>query len=189
MNLGAEHASGEHLLFLNDDTEVISNDWLENMLQYSQQPGIGAVGAKLLFPNKNIQHAGVILLRGDPGHPYYNHGYDHPGYYLSAQVTRNYLAVTGACLMTRTELFRNVGGFDTSFPLYYNVVDYCLRVHERGYRIVYTPYAELFHYESVSRDGPGTVKPEEIAFFHSRWKQKYPVDPYYNPNLPVDRLY
>ena len=92
MNFGAEHASGQHLVFLNDDTEVKSPEWIENMLEYSQQPGIGAVGARLLFPNEHIQHAGVVLIKGAPSHPYHNHPSDDRGYYLSTQVTRNYLA-------------------------------------------------------------------------------------------------
>jgi GT2 family glycosyltransferase len=189
MNLGASHASGDHLVFLNDDTQVLSADWIENLLQYSQQPKVGAVGAKLLFPNGRIQHAGVLLLGGNPGHAYYNHPPDEVGYYLSAQLPRNYLAVTGACMMTRADLFRDIGGFDTAFPLNYNDVDYCLRLRERGFRIVYTPYAELYHYESVSKGDPGAVSGEELTRFHSRWAERFYLDPYYNPNLPVDYPY
>jgi GT2 family glycosyltransferase len=189
INLGCDLASGDHLVLLNDDVEVITPDWIENMLQYSQQPEIGAVGAKLLFPNGRIQHAGVVILGGCPGHPYHNHPEEEVGYYLSVQLPRNYLAVTGACMMTKTSLFREMKGFDPAFPLNYNDVDYCLRVHERGLRVVYTPYAELFHYESMSKEGPGSVNPEELSRFQSRWVEKYYLDPYYNPNLPLDYPY
>jgi GT2 family glycosyltransferase len=189
MNLGAQHASGEHLVFLNDDVEVISPDWIEAMLEFSQQDGIGAVGAKLLFPSNRIQHAGVVLLNGLPGHPYYNHPAEDAGYYRSVQVARNYLAVTGACMMTKTALFRSLEGFDEDFPLNYNDVDYCLRLHDRGERSVYTPHAELYHYESVSRENPRGVGDDEVVVFEEKWKSRYFLDPYYNPNLPADIPY
>ena len=189
INLGAGHASGEHLIILNDDIEVIAPDWIENMLRYSQQPGVGAVGAKLLFPNNRIQHAGVVLLNGAPGHPYYNHPSEDIGYFLSAQVARNYIAVTGACMMTRHELWDKVGGFSEDFPLNYNDVDYCLKVRELGCRTVYVPEVELYHYESVSREAARGVKPGELDHFQSKWLERYFLDPYYNPNLPTDHLY
>jgi GT2 family glycosyltransferase len=189
INLGARRASGEHLIILNDDIEVIAPDWIENMLRYSQQPGIGAVGAKLLFPNNRIQHAGVVLLNGAPGHPYYNHPAEDIGYFLSAQVARNYIAVTGACMMTRHELWDKVGGFSEDFPLNYNDVDYCLKERELGCRTVYVPEVELYHYESVSREAARGVKPGELEHFQSKWLERYFLDPYYNPNLPTDHLY
>lgn len=189
INLGCAQASGEHLVILNDDIEVISPDWIENMLQYSQHPEIGAVGAKLLFSSGRIQHAGVLILSGCPAHPYYNHPKEEVGYYLSAQLARNYLAVTGACMMTRASVFRDLRGFDPAFPLNYNDVDYCLRARERSLRVVYTPYAELYHYESMSKVEPGSVSPEELSQFQSRWIDKYYLDPYYNPNLPLDYPY
>jgi GT2 family glycosyltransferase len=189
INLGARHATGEHLIILNDDIEVIAPDWIENMLRYSQQPGIGAVGAKLLFPNNRIQHAGVVLLNGAPGHPYYNHPSEDLGYFLSAQVARNYIAVTGACMMTRHELWDKVGGFSEDFPLNYNDVDYCLKLRELGCRTVYVPEVELYHYESVSREAARGVKPGELDHFQAKWLERYFLDPYYNPNLPTDHLY
>lgn len=189
INLGARHASGEHLILLNDDIEVIAPDWIENMLRYSQQPEIGAVGAKLLFPNQRIQHAGVLLLNGTPGHCYYDHPPDEIGYYLSVQLVRNYIAVTGACMMTRHELWDQVGGFSEDFPLNYNDVDYCLKVREAGCRTVYVPEAELFHYESVSREAARGVKEGELEHFQAKWLDRYFLDPYYNPNLPVDYPY
>jgi len=189
INLGARHATGEHFVLLNDDIEVISPDWIEQMLQYSQQPAVGAVGAKLLFPNRRIQHAGVVLLNGQPGHAYYNHPPEEIGYYLSVQVARNYLAVTGACAMTRAEVFREVGGYSEDFPLNYNDVDYGLKLREKGYRSVYVPEAELIHYESVSKEGAGGVRPGELEKLRRKWGSSYFVDPYYNPNLPQDCLY
>lgn len=189
MNLGARNAHGEHLILLNDDIKVISPEWIERMLQYSQQQEIGAVGAKLLFPNRRIQHAGIMLLNGDPGHPYYNHPPQEIGYYLSAVVPRNYLAVTGACTMTRTALYWDVGGYSEDFPLNYNDVDYGLKLREKGYRSVYVPEAELLHFESVSKEGAGGVRAGELEKFRRKWGSRYFVDPYYNPNLPQDCLY
>lgn len=189
INLGAAQAEGEHLLLLNDDTRVVTPDWIQDLLQYSQQPAIGAVGAKLLFPGGRIQHAGIILLDGNPGHAYYDQPEDEPGYFVSAQVARNYLAVTGACLMTRREVFEEVGGFSEEFSLNYNDVDFCLKLHQRGYRIVYVPEAVLYHYESLSKEGAGGVSAEELDRFHNKWGQHYLVDPYYNPNLPADSPY
>jgi GT2 family glycosyltransferase len=189
INLGATHATGDHLVLLNDDIEVISPDWIEQMLQYSQQPGIGAVGAKLLFPSGRIQHAGIVLLNGNPGHAYYNHPPDEIGYYLSVQLTRNYIAVTGACTMTKADVFREVGGYSEDFPLNYNDVDYGLKLRGKGYRSVYAPGAELYHYESVSKEGAGNIRPGELDKFHRKWGSRYFVDPYYNPNLPQDYPY
>lgn len=189
INLGARHATGEHLIIQNDDTEVIAADWIEHMLRYSQDPGVGAVGVKLLFPNNRIQHAGVILMNGAPGHPYYNHPADEVGYFLSAQVPRNYIAVTGACMMTRHELWDRVGGFGEDFPLNYNDVDYCLKVRDQGCRTVYVPEATLYHYESVSREAAHGVKPGELEHFRAKWMERYFLDPFYNPNLPMDYPY
>jgi O-antigen biosynthesis protein len=189
MNLGALHATGDHVVLLNDDIEVISPDWIQQMLQYSQQPGIGAVGAKLLFPNRRIQHAGVVLLNGSPGHPYYNHPPEEIGYYLTVLLARNCIAVTGACTMTRAAVFREVGGYSVDFPLNYNDVDYGLKLREKGYRTVYVPEAELLHYESVSKEGAGGVRPGELDKFRRKWGERYTVDPYYNPNLPQDYPY
>ena len=189
LNLGVRHASGEQVLTLNDDIDVISPDWIETMLRYSQQPKVGAVGAKLLFPNDTIQHAGVVLLNGSPGHVYHHHPAGTAGYFLSAQVARNYIAVTGACMMTRHELWDKVGGYGEEFPLNYNDVDYCLKLRDEGYRTVFVPEAELYHYESVSREAAGGVKPGELEHFQAKWIERYFLDPYYNPNLPSEYPY
>jgi GT2 family glycosyltransferase len=180
INLGAEEARGDYLLLLNDDIEVITPDWLESMLEFAQQPEVGAVGAKLLFPSGRIQHAGVTVLDGNPGHPFYSARNDHPGYFCSNIALRNWSAVTGACLMTRARVFREAGGFDERFPLNYNDVDFCLRLGSAGLRVVCTPYAQLYHHEAVTKSG---VHAEELERFKARWGERWGRDPYYNPNL------
>ena len=176
-NLGAKQAAGSHLLFLNDGVEVITPDWLQCLLEYSQQAEIGAVGAKLLFPDGRLQHAGVFILRGSPGHPYYGAPGDGPGYFHSNVVPRNYSAVTGACLMTRAEVFGAMGGFDETFFLNYNDVDYCLKVVRSGRRVVCTPFAQLLHHEAVSKPG---VFGSELAQFKKRWPEWCEEDPYFS---------
>jgi glycosyltransferase involved in cell wall biosynthesis len=178
MNLGCLSAEGDHLVTLNDDVEVISPDWIESMLEFSQLPDIGAVGAQLLFPDNTMQHAGVTILDGNPGHPFYRCPADHPGYYFSSQVHRNWSAVTAACMMTRTDVFKSVGGFTESFPLNYNDVDYCLKAMQSKKRIVCVPFAKLYHHESLTKSG---TYAEELAQFKQAWGTR--PDPYYNPNL------
>jgi GT2 family glycosyltransferase len=180
MNRGAALASGTHFLFLNDDTEVISPDWLEALLEFSQQPEIGAVGARLLFPDGRLQHAGIVILNGCPVHPFYGQPGDHPGYEHNNLAPRNCSAVTGACLMTRADVFRDVGGFTEALDLNYNDIDYCLKVSARGRRIVFTPYAELVHHEAATK--PGLFR-HELNVFMERWRKHGPRDPYYNPNF------
>jgi GT2 family glycosyltransferase len=183
MNLGARHAAGEHLLFLNDDVEVIGPGWMRAMLEYSQQPGVGAVGAKLYFPNDAVQHAGVIIPPvGSPAHVYHAFPPKRQAGIADLGVVRNYSAVTGACLMTRAEVFADLGGFDVGFPVNYNDVDYCLKVRERGLRVVFTPYAELYHFESLSRVGSADhgIRPEELARFAGRWGHVAKRDPYHD---------
>jgi GT2 family glycosyltransferase len=180
MNRGAEAAGGGQLLFLNDDTEVIAGGWLEALLEFSQQPEVGAVGAKLCYPDGRLQHAGIVLYDGDPRHCFRLFPGDHPGYFCGNLVHRNCSAVTGACLMTRADLFRAIGGFDLGFPVNYSDVDYCLKLRSRGLRIVWTPYAELYHHESVSK--AGLFQHEQDAFLR-RWRGQFARDPYYNPNL------
>lgn len=187
MNLGGQAAQGEILLMLNDDTEVITPDWIEVMVGLAQQKQIGAVGAKLFYPNGRLQHAGILILEGTPSHAFHNGVGSYDGYYCSNIVNRNYLGVTGACLMMRQEVFVELNGFDETFPLNYNDVDLCLRAHEAGYRNVYTPDAELIHYESVSR-GRG-LHPGELEHLHGKFAHtNYMVDdPYYNHYLSVRR--
>ncbi len=185
MNLGAAKAEGDHLLFLNDDIEVITPDWLECMLEYSQLPEVAAVGARLLFPDGRLQHAGAAVVGGLPAHTCYACPGTDPGYARYNLIPRNVSAVTGACLMTRAEVFHGLGGFCEAFPLNYNDVDYCLRAICDGRRVVYTPFAQLYHFESVSRD-PG-IFPAELEEFLRRWGERWKRDPYYSPHFATDR--
>ncbi len=184
INTGVAKAQGQFLLLLNDDTQVLTPDWLESMLELAQQTEIGAVGAKLLLPDRKIQHVGVILLEGDPCHALYGFDSEHPGYYCSNIVIRNYLAVTAACLMMRQEVFQHLGGLDEEFPLNYNDVDLCLKAHQAGFRNVVTPYAQLIHYESATRQKGLT--PGEWSQLNNKWNNYFKTlgaDPYYNRNL------
>src|SRR5262249_4264828 len=185
-NVAAEAAAGEHLLFLNDDTEVIRSDWLEAMLEHSQRPEVGAVGARLLFPNRTLQHAGVVIgIQGKAGHAFWGLPADSPGYYDQARVIRNYSAVTGACLMMRRAVFEELKGFDEQFAISYNDIDLCLRARERGYLVVYTPYAVLYHHQSASRGAYDAEKDRAYEeLLRRRWKSLFEEgDPYYNRNL------
>lgn len=187
-NLAARQSTGDYLLFLNDDTEVISDEWLRAMTEQAQRPEVGAVGAKLLYPDARIQHAGVVLgLVGPAGHAHrYADGFSGRGYLNYPNVIRNYSAVTAACLMTRRAVFDEAGGFDEeSFPVSYNDVDFCLRLRRRGYLVVFTPYAVLYHHESATR-GLGR-HPKEEAELRARWQSELASDYYYNPNLVKDR--
>ncbi len=186
VNVGVNAAQGDFFLILNDDTEVASVDWIQSMLELAQRDEVGAVGAKLLYPDGKLQHAGVVILAGNPTHAFHGAEGNHPGYFFSNYVNRNYLAVTGACLMVRRESFQKVGGFDESFPLNYNDVDFCLKLHEAGYYNIFTPYAELIHYESASRDAG--LKPGEIEHLHERWGHYLDGitrDPYYSTNFSM----
>lgn len=178
-NLAARQATGEYLLFLNDDVEVVSPGWIEAMLEFAQQSEIGAVGAKLHFPDGSLQHVGVNVMHGRPGHPFFGYPRKHTGYFCRNVLPHNVAAVTGACLMTRTDVFREAAGFDESFPLNYNDVDFCFRLRQLGYRVVFTPHAVLTHYESSTKAG---VFPAELKAFQDRWGVDS-VDPYYNANL------
>ena len=142
----------------NDDVEVISPEWMSAMLENAQEPAIGAVGAKLLYPDGRLQHIGIVLgVAGLAAHAFHQHPGASPGYFGSAIMPRNYSAVTAACMMTRREVFDQVGGFDERLAIDFNDVDYCLRLRRAGYRVVFTPWAELYHHESASfgaRTGP-----------------------------------
>jgi len=179
-NFVASHARGEQLILFNDDIEIITPDWIEAMLEFSQQPDIGAVGLMMLFPNDTQQHTGVVIQDGNPRHPFYHYPREHPGYFHSSEVHRNWAAVTGACTMTRTEVFKAVGGYSERFALSYNDVDYCLKILEIGKRVVYTPYGKVYHHESVSRP---LTRPDHVTAFKQHWSARFPRDPYYNPNL------
>jgi O-antigen biosynthesis protein len=180
INAGALAADGDHLLLLNDDVEVITPDWLERMVMYSQLPCVGAVGVKLHFGDGCLQHAGVVFNEVGPGHIYRNFRGDYGGYFNMLKVANNFQAVTGACLMTRRDVFDEVGGLSTLLPLNFNDIDYCLKVREQGLRIVLDPDTVLFHYESSSRETE--VAEWEIRLLQDRHAGIVP-DPFYNPGL------
>lgn len=189
-NVGARGASGEILLFLNDDTEVLNGDWLERMAGYAQLGHVGAVGAKLLYPNSlRVQHAGVVNIVPGPSHAFLGVARNEPGYFARTLLEYNWSAVTGACLMVERVKFDRVGRFDESFPVAYNDVDLCYRLIEAGYFNVLCPAVELLHYESLSR-GIDHVNPEKRARLRLD-KQRldlahpdfYLRDPFFNENL------
>jgi GT2 family glycosyltransferase len=192
INLGALHARGEYLLTLNDDVEVLArgwgdrdpadvgpSDWIECLLAYATHPDIGAVGAKLYLADRRIQHVGIVSTSASaPGHPYYGFHGSFVGYVGNAIMPCNYLAVTGACAITRRDVFDEVGGLSLAFPINYQDVDYGLKLHARGYRTVFNPEVELFHYEGSSRSLD--VLPSELALLRAKWGSILQSDPYYH---------
>jgi GT2 family glycosyltransferase len=181
VNLGAEHSEGDLLLLLNDDIEVLTPDWIERMAMYAQHPGIGAVGARLLWEDGRLQHAGVVFEGGLPGHVYRGFTGRFKGYSNNAYVAQNYLAVTGACMMTPADVFAEVGGLSTALPVNYNDVDYCLKLRAAGLRVVYDPDTVLYHFESSSRSSD--VEDWEKQALLDRWLPLTEVDPAANPYL------
>jgi O-antigen biosynthesis protein len=184
VNAGAVRSEGEHLLLLNDDIEVATPDWMQRLAMYSKLDGVGAVGARLLLEDGRLQHGGVNFEGGLPGHPYYGWPGDTPGYSNNMKVTRNLLAVTGACLMTRRELFNRVGGLSTTFPINYNDVDYCLKLCEIGKRVVFEADVTMLHFESSSRSSD--VAEWEMLKLLARWAPLTDPDPYSNPQLHAE---
>lgn len=195
-NFGAQYATGEYILLLNNDTEVISMNWMESLLMYAQREDVGAVGAKLYYKDYSIQHAGIVLGLGahrTAGHTHYRVNCENLGYMGRLCYAQNVSAVTGACLLVKKSLYDQVGGLDESFQVALNDVDFCLKLRELGKVNVFTPFAELFHYESASRgsDVQDEKKAqrynEESAHFREKWKEILEKgDPYYNPNFSLD---
>ncbi|WP_213952839.1 glycosyltransferase [Variovorax sp. dw_954] len=177
LNMGAACAAGEILLLLNDDTEVLTCDWIERLLVHFEKPHVGAVGARLLYPDMTIQHAGVVSILGHPDHVTRWISRRDSGYFFSNAGARNYLSVTGALTMTTARYYREVGGYDENLPLCFNDIDLCYKLVEKGLTVVYEPGAELIHFESVSANNPYRIEDRDI--FMNRWGHRV-VDPYYN---------
>ncbi|MBR5420550.1 MAG: glycosyltransferase family 2 protein, partial [Lachnospiraceae bacterium] len=187
-----EKATGEYVLLLNNDTEVITPDWMEEMMMYAQRKDVGAVGAKLYYPDGTIQHAGVVIgLGGIAGHIFAGVPGDSPGYMGKLGYAQDMSAVTGACMLVKKDIYLEVGGMDTGYALAFNDVDLCMRIRRAGYLIVWTPFAELYHYESATRgidDTPDKKERfiQECDHFRSIWnKELSDGDPYYNSNLSL----
>jgi GT2 family glycosyltransferase len=193
-NWAVEQARGALLCFLNDDTEVINGDWLGEMVAHVLQDRVAAVGAMLIYPNGRIQHAGTVLGAGGiAAHAYKGRPWGTRGYHDRALVDQDVSCVTGACMVTRRDVFLDVGGFDEALAVAFNDVDLCLRLRAAGWRVVWTPNAELYHRESVSLGRHySTERREEWAFeanlIRSRWGDELASDPHYSPNLSLDPL-
>jgi GT2 family glycosyltransferase len=192
-NAAIAQSRGELVCLLNNDIEVITPDWMEEMASWALQSHIGCVGAKLYYPDDTIQHAGVVIgIGGVAGHSHKYFPRESPGYFARIALHHNVSAVTGACLMVRRSLYDEVDGLDTALQVAFNDVDFCLRVREAGYQNVFTPYAELYHHESISRgaeDNPLKLARfnAEVKLMMDRWGAKLKADPFYSPNLTLDR--
>lgn len=195
-NFGVGAATGDYVLLLNNDTQVITVNWLEELLMYAQREDVGAVGGKLYYADKTIQHAGVVIGLGahrTAGHTHYRQKRENLGYMGRLCYAQDVSAVTGACLMVKKKLYEEAGGLDEGFAVSLNDVDFCLKLRQLGYLNVFTPFAELYHYESVSRgldtDGEKAARyNEESARFREKWKVQLEAgDPYYNPNFTLDK--
>lgn len=193
-NFAMRHARGEVLCLLNNDTEVISPDWLEEMVGHLLQPKVGVVGAKLYFPDGRVQHAGDTV--GPGGCANHLHAFierEDPGYCNRAMLAQELSAVTAACMVVWKSVYEKLRGLDEkNLPVAFNDVDFCLRVRKAGYRVVWTPHAELYHHESVSRGkdkSPERLRRarREVAYMRKRWKRVMRNDPFYNPNLSYER--
>jgi len=193
-NFGVQHAAGQQLVFLNNDIIIISPNWIEEMLMYSQREDVGAVGAKLYYINGSVQHAGIVLGLGDiTGHIYHGAPHDAVGYMGRLQIVQNMSIVTAACLMIRKKVFDEIGMFPPEFPNSYNDADLCLKLRKAGFLIIWTPYAEAYHLESRSRGYNTSSKRKQrlvkdTALFRKRWEKELAAgDKYYNINFSLDK--
>lgn len=193
-NFGVQQAKGDYLLFLNNDIEVITPDWIEQMLGNCQRPEVGIVGAKLYYPDNTIQHAGIIIgIGGIAGHAFLGLARAKSGYLHKASLQMDYSAVTAACMMMKAEAFRKTGGFEEKLTVAFNDVDLCLRTVEQGWLVVYDPHVEMYHYESKSRGAEDSEEKvrrfqQEIEFMRTRWiRLLKDGDPNYNPNLTLSK--
>jgi GT2 family glycosyltransferase len=189
-NAAAKHAHGDYLLLLNSDTKVISPDWLSELVSHAQRPEVGIVGAKLWYADDTLQHAGLVLVAGAAGHAHSRKPRGDHGYMGRANLIQAVSALTAACFCIRRELFERIGGLDETLSVSFNDVDICLRLQAAGYRNIYTPYAELYHYESLTRgyeDTPAKLHrfQKEMDILRSRWMPVLLNDPHYNPNLAM----
>lgn len=190
-NWAVRQCDGEVVGLINNDIEVISPDWLEEMVSHALRPDVGAVGAMLYYPHDTIQHAGVVLgVHGVAAHLYAGMPRGYPGHGGRARVAQQLSAVTGACLLVRREAFDRVGGLDESLQVAFNDIDFCLRLREAGYRNIWTPFAELYHHESASRGSEDTEEKKrrfamEVELMQRRWGAQLRCDPAYNPNLSL----
>ena len=192
-NFGFKYTRGEYVLLLNNDIEVITPDWMQEMLMFAQRKDVGAVGAMLYYPDNTIQHAGVIVgLGGVAGHSHKDFKRGEVGFMYRASVAQNFSAVTAACMMVPRRVYSQMHGLDELFEVAFNDVDFCMRIRRAGYLIVFTPYAELYHFESKSRGHEDTIAKRkrfesEVLNFKDRWAVELKAgDPYYNPNLTLD---
>lgn len=192
-NFGRKFAKGDYLLLLNNDIEIINENWLEEMIGICQQENVGIVGAKLLYSDNTVQHAGVVIgVGGVAGHIHKNINDSDPGYFSRAVIINNFSAVTAACLLVKARIFDEVGGLDETLEVAFNDVDFCMKVREKGYTVVYTPFAKLYHFESKSRGNDDTPEKEkrflrEINIFKEKWGDELEKgDPYFNKNFRLD---
>ncbi len=188
-NQAVKESRGEIVALLNNDIEVITPGWMTEMAAWASQPRIGCVGAKLYYPNDTVQHAGVTLgMGGVAGHPHKHRGREDPGYFGRIAISHDVSAVTGACLFVRREIWDALGGLDERLAVAFNDVDFCIRVRDAGYSNVFTPFAELYHHESISRGAEDNPEKQarfqkEVQFMQERWSQRLTLDPFYSPNL------
>lgn len=193
-NFGASYARGEYFVLLNNDIEMITEDWMEEMLGNCQRPEVGIVGARLYYPDNTVQHAGIVVgIDGIAANMFPGLRRGQEGYYHKAAIQLNYSAVTAACLMVSREIYENVHGLEEKLSVAFNDLDFCLRVRREGYLVVYNPYVEAYHYESKSRGREDTKEKvrrfgEEIEFIRTRWIQLLKEgDPCYNPNFSLKK--
>jgi GT2 family glycosyltransferase len=188
-NIGANEAQGEYLCLMNNDIEVITSDWLEEMISFACQPGVGCVGARLWYPDGRLQHGGVILgIGGVAGHLHKYLPKDDIGYLGRAVIHQSVSAVTAACLVVSKKIYGEVGGLDEELAVAFNDVDFCLKVMKKQYRNIYTPYAEMIHHESISRGAEDSPEKQvrfmqEVNLMQDRWSSELQNDFAYSPNL------
>jgi GT2 family glycosyltransferase len=187
------HTRGNYIGLINNDIEVISPEWLDEMMGLAMQPGAGAIGARLWYPDDTLQHGGVILgIGGVAGHSHKRLTKGQHGYFGRAELIQTLSAVTAACLVIKKSIYEEVGGLDEhNLSIAFNDVDFCLRVREAGYRNIWTPYAELYHHESATRGLENTLEKQqrfqkEVLYMLKRWNGLLDKDPAYNVNLTLD---